>query len=100
MQPKKARWSKVYESSEEELVEFLGSRKIAAQRLTLAEFETATLPAEATPPTLWCAEGSMTVRGAGAKVSMQPGDSVQLPANSELELFAGISGCVYYESSN
>jgi mannose-6-phosphate isomerase class I len=98
MQPKKSRWSKVYESSEEELVEFLASRKITAQRLSLTEFETATLPAGSSQA-LWCAEGSMTVRVTGAKISLQPGDSVQLPNSTEIELLAGISGCVYYESA-
>lgn len=100
MQLKKSRWSKVYESSEEELVEFLESRKLTAQRLTLAEFEAATLPTQASALTLWCAEGSMTVRAAGAKISLQPGDSVQLPSGTETPLLAGISGCVYYESTN
>lgn len=98
MQPKKSRWSKVYESSEEELVEFLTSRKITAQRLSLSEFETTTLLA-GSAQALWCAEGSMTVRLAGAKLSLQPGDSVQLPTDTEIELLAGISGCVYYESA-
>jgi len=100
MQLTKRRWSKVYESSEEELLEFLRSRGLTARRVELAEFETAD---EQTAPgdiALWCAEGSMTIRTQSGPVSQQPGDSVQLPAGTEFTLVGGISGCVYYTSAD
>ncbi len=98
MQPKKSRWSKVYESSEEELIDFLDSRGLATERIHLTEFESTASQTTARDFALWCAEGSMTLRLPGSKVSVQPGDSVQLPVGSEFELLAGISGCVYYRS--
>jgi mannose-6-phosphate isomerase class I len=96
----KTRWSRVYESSEEELLDFLHSRNLTAERIHLTEFETTSQPATDAGRRLWCAEGSMTVRLASTKVSAQPGDSVQLPSNTEFELLAGISGCVYYEAAD
>jgi mannose-6-phosphate isomerase class I len=100
MQVKKTRWSRVYESSEEELTDFLSSRKLTAERHTLSEFETAEPQTSPHGTTLWCAEGSMTVQAASTKLSVQPGDSVQLPAATPFTLLAGISGCVYYEATN
>jgi quercetin dioxygenase-like cupin family protein len=100
MQPKKTRWSRVYESSEEELTDFLRSRKLAAERHTLSEFETTEQQTTPRDVTLWCAEGSMTVQTDSTKLSIQPGDSIQLPAGTVFALLAGISGCVYYESTS
>jgi len=96
MSIQKSRWSRVYESSEEELQAFLQSRGLTAERLTLAEFDEADQPDSGQPITLWCAEGSMTLQSASGKLSLQPGDTARIPAATSYRLLAGISGCVYY----
>ena len=95
----KFRWSKVYESSEEELLDFLDSRKLKAERWAAGEFHAFGTQQFDTPMTIWCAEGSLSLRIKGDNVSLQPGDAVQLPANVEYEMDAGISGCVCYETA-
>jgi quercetin dioxygenase-like cupin family protein len=98
MQILKTRWSKVYESSEEELVALLRSRGIATTHWSAAEFEELperTLPADTT---IWLAEGSATFRIDGKNYSMQPGDTIHLPADTTLAITAGMSGCICYES--
>lgn len=99
MQPRKTRWSKVYESSEEELVHFLRSREITAKRWVADEFEQ--LPGRnlSTVTDIWLAEGSAKFTADSKNYSMQPGDAIHLPANTSLTIIAGMSGCVCYESS-
>lgn len=93
----KLRWSKVYESPEEELVTFMTSRGITGERLDVAEFYefAATLT---TDTTLWCAEGSMNIRVDDKPFSLQPGDFLRIPSDSSYKATAGMSGCVYYQS--
>lgn len=97
MQIRKSRWSKVYESSEEELVGFLSARGTDANRWTVSEFET--LPARQIESTtdIYLAEGSATFRANNTAYSMQPGDAIALPAETRLIVAAGMSGCVCYE---
>jgi mannose-6-phosphate isomerase class I len=96
---KKSRWSKVYESTEEELTDFLASRRIQAAHFAAEAFDTTESQSYDTEITIWCAEGSLTLRATNAKVlSLQPGDAVHIPANAPFTLQAGISGYICYKS--
>lgn len=98
MRPSKFRWSKVYESSEEELTAFLQSRNIQNERFAV---EAGSEPLERTtdhPLRLWCAEGSLTVATEGMTIPLQPGDGLQIGAQSYV-LQPGIAGFVYYVSA-
>ena len=93
------RWSKVYESSEEELVAFLQARNIHATRfMSDVSGEQVRQTAEA-DSTIWCAEGSFVIHVGSTKISLQPGDAVRIDAGATYNLHAGISGFVYYLSS-
>lgn len=92
----KFRWSKVYESSEEELIELLDAMGIYAERRAFDEFETAKITSPAQENRLWCAEGSMIVKHGSKNISIQPGDGLVIPANTDYELEAGIAGCAIY----
>lgn len=98
MKLQKFRWSNVYESSEEELTEFLAARQIVAERWSVEPFDALPKPA-AESVTLWCAEGATSLRIEGATISLQVGDAIHIPANVAYELAAGMSGCVCYESA-
>jgi len=98
MKLKKFRWSQVYESSEEELLDFMQARKITAERWEAESGEELKERNIDHETTIWCAEGSLTMHIDGRAISMQPGDALRVPANSALEVNAGISGCVCYES--
>ena len=99
MKLQKIRWSKVYESTEEELLGFLQSRNITAERKALDEFqESEQTSTQNGTMTIWCAEGSFAVCIGQTNTSMQPGDAARLPAGAPFTVTAGISGCVYYES--
>ena len=98
MNPTKFRWSKVYESSEEELIELLAAQDISAERLTAEEFQEFE-STESNQTTLWCAEGSFTLYIDQKKFSMQPGDGINIPARYIYKAVAGMSGCAYYEAT-
>ncbi len=99
MKLRKFRWSKVYESSEEELIELLKARKITTDRWTTNEYEKLGKKTASEDITLWCAEGSFTLRVDHDTISMQPGDAVQIPKDSEYEIDGGMFGCICYQSS-
>jgi hypothetical protein len=99
MTVKKYRWSKVYESSEEELVRYLLAKKIEAERWTAEAYDEAECPAQPTDLGIWCAEGSIAYFINGQKISIQPGDGFVIPANMTYKFRAGISGCVCYQYS-
>ncbi len=99
MSPKKFRWSKVYESSEEELIELLAAQDISAERFAAEEFHVFGKQQFKENTTLWCAEGSFTLFFAEKKFSMQPGDGIHIPASLEYGATAGMSGCAYYEAA-
>ncbi|CAN5121607.1 hypothetical protein BH09PAT3_BH09PAT3_6000 [soil metagenome] len=95
----KFRWSKVYESSEEELTTLLEKRKITAERIAA---ETSDIPVSQThdkDSTVWCAEGSLAVRTDNNTTALQPGDALQIPANTVYELRPGITGYVCYKTA-
>lgn len=98
MQIRKYRWSKHYESAEEELIDLLAARKIAAERWTAGGNESFAPHRHALDKTLWCADGSIIFMAAGKKFSLQPGDTLELPANTVHEATAGMFGAVCYES--
>lgn len=99
MRLQKFRWSKVYESSEEELLDFLQKRNITADRLHGETLTVRQLSASDKPATIWCAEGSFNLITPHNAFSFQPGDGMTLPAGTACELHAGISGYVYYFSA-
>lgn len=95
----KLRWSKVYESSEEELIDLLDSMGINAQRHSLEPNEEISLPPHSSETTIWCAEGSFQINIGAKVVSMQPGDYIIFPGESEEQkLTSGFAGSAYYIS--
>jgi quercetin dioxygenase-like cupin family protein len=97
MNVRKYRWSKHYESAEEELTNLLAARNIEAERWTANEMEVLDSRVFAEDHQLWCAEGSIIFTIEGQRVSIQPGDTLEIPANMPHDAIAGISGCVCYE---
>jgi hypothetical protein len=94
---KKFRWSKVYESSEEELIAFLHGRGKQAERITAeASDEALQQISTANTTTIWCAEGSLVVRQGSAAAPLQAGDAVTIDAGIPYNLAAGIAGYVCY----
>jgi mannose-6-phosphate isomerase class I len=98
MNLRKFRWSKVYESQEEELVEFLRDRKIVATHWEVEAFDVSDTWQDDTETTLWCAEGSLTLVTKDAKTSLQPGDAIRIPADTSYTLQAGMTGYICYKS--
>ena len=98
MNLKKYRWSKDYESAEEELEDLLAVMNITADRWTAEAGQAFAAHMHALDKRLWCAEGSITLVVNGKKISLQPGDALDLPSYTAHEALAGISGCVCYES--
>jgi hypothetical protein len=98
---KKFRWSKVYESSEEELIALLQARNIHSQRLYAEASSTQTQQHTDSATTVWCAEGSLVVEveATPISVSLQPGDALRLEANTSYSIHPGIADCVYYLTS-
>jgi len=99
MQVRKSRWSRVYESAEEELLELFGRRHIQAtfwagedgQEITGRKYEHDTQ--------LWCAEGLLSCTIAGKVYSLQPGDVLDIPAGTVCDIRVGFGGCGAYESA-
>lgn len=99
MKLQKFRWSKVYESTEEELVDFLESRKLAHTHWAAEAFAQVAARTFDQASTIWCAEGSLAVRIEGKTFSLQPGDALPIPADIPFEIAPGISGCICYETA-
>lgn len=98
MSIQKSRWSKVYESSEEELIDLLDAMNVSAERRNLEAGQPLELQNYHTKTRLWCAEGSIIIRDETSQVSLQPGDTLLVPANQSYEGDAGIAGCVFYSA--
>ncbi len=94
---RKYRWSRHYESAEEELLGILKAKHIDAERWHAEEYEVFSTHKHALDKQLWCAEGSITFSINGVAMSLQTGDTLDLPAGIEHSAQAGISGCVCYE---
>ncbi|MDB5182606.1 MAG: Cupin 2 conserved barrel domain protein [Candidatus Saccharibacteria bacterium] len=93
----KYRWSKHYESAEEELVDILASKKIVAERWHAEEYEEFKPHKHPADKQLWCTEGSIVFKVNDKEITLQTGDALDLPANTVHEAKAGFSGCVCYE---
>lgn len=99
MDLQKYRWSKAYESAEEELVQLLNMKNIDAEAWTAEADQVFEPSVYALDRRLWCAEGSISITPAGGKtVSLQPGDTLDIPAYLVHGAVAGINGAVCYES--
>jgi quercetin dioxygenase-like cupin family protein len=100
MQIRKSRWSRVYESAEEELIELLERKQISARRWVAEDREEIAPRQFPTDTQLWCAEGQLVCSTIEDKeYSLQPGDVLDIPANSTCSIRASFGGCVCYEST-
>ncbi|HJP96149.1 MAG TPA: hypothetical protein VJ843_02130 [Candidatus Saccharimonadales bacterium] len=98
MSLKKYRWSKVYESAEEELQDFLHARNIQAKRHDIEAYDEQTLlTSKATR--IWGVEGTASFTVNGARYSMQPGDVLELPAGSSCTITTSLSNFAWYQSA-
>ena len=98
MQLRKYRWSKHYESAEEELVDLLAAKRIDATRWAVEPMDVLAPQTKQYDKQVWCAEGSIIYMVNGnERFSLQPGDTLEIPANSMHEATAGMAGCVCYE---
>lgn len=98
MSPKKYRWSKVYESAEEELQSFLQARNIAAERHSLDEYSEQAIPISGNTR-IWSVEGNASFMVDGRRYSMQPGDVLELPAGSKCAITTSLSNFAWYQSA-
>ena len=98
MNVRKYRWSRHYESAEEELQALLHAKNIEAERWAASEYEDFKPHTHKLDKQLWCVEGSIEFTIDARKVTLQAGDALELPANTIHEAKAGFSGCVCYES--
>ena len=98
MQLRKYRWSRDYESAEEELIRLFVARNIEATRWTAEGYEEFAKHAHQLDKKLWCAEGSIIFTINDKTFSLQPGDALDIPANTDHSAVVGFSGCVCYES--
>jgi quercetin dioxygenase-like cupin family protein len=99
MQIRKYRWSKVYESAEEELIDFLESRHIQANRWQGEDGQEITGRTFAADTKLWCAEGQLVCTVQGKAYSLQPGDVLEIPVGTVCDIQVGFGGCATYEST-
>lgn len=95
---RKYRWSRDYESAEEELVAMLARKNIDAERWVAEEYEDFPPRTHSLDKHLWCVEGSIEFLITGKSIWLQAGDSMDLPAGTVYSAKAGFSGCVCYES--
>ncbi len=95
---RKYRWSRVYESAEEELEELLAAKNIQAERWVAEDGEDFALHVHELDKTLWCAEGILHITAGDKHFSLQPGDTLDIPAKTPHSGQAGFGGCVCYES--
>lgn len=98
MSLKKYRWSKVYESAEEELQDFLQARTIAAERHDLEAYDEQTVHAQ-NDTRMWGVEGTASFTVDGQRYSMQPGDVLELPAGSDCTITTSLSNFAWYQSN-
>jgi mannose-6-phosphate isomerase-like protein (cupin superfamily) len=96
MKLKKSRWSKVYESSEEELAAFLQAKGVTSRIQEVPSFEITEEASFSQDTTLYCAEGSLTFQTSDTSISLQPGDSLHVPAGLAYTTVAGIAGYTLY----
>jgi hypothetical protein len=95
----KFRWSQVYESSEEELVDYLHARRIENIRIHQEADKERNEQTTETATTIWCAEGSLIVAIGAVKTSLQPGDAFRIEPSTTYVIHPGIADCTYYLST-
>lgn len=98
MKLQKFRWSKVYESQEEELMGILEAAGVKATRWAVHEPIELATHAYGTDTTLWCADGSVTYDFGTQKFVLQPGDGLFIPADYGFTATSGMFGCAVYEA--
>jgi quercetin dioxygenase-like cupin family protein len=98
MQLRKYRWSRDYESAEEELIQMLDRKKITAERWVGEPSESFDPHSHDFDKRLWCAEGSIVVTVDNKAITLQSGDALDLPAKTVHRALVGFSGCAMYES--
>jgi hypothetical protein len=99
MQLKKFRWSQVYESSEEELIAFLQTRKLVGVRVHTETGDEQTEQLAAVDSTIWCAEGSLRIKTEMTSTPLQPGDALRIEAGTSYTILPGLADCAYYVTS-
>jgi quercetin dioxygenase-like cupin family protein len=97
---RKYRWSKHYESAEEELEDLLVLKNIKAERWAIEGHEEVAEHQHGYDTQFWCVEGSAIFSIDGKDFSLQTGDALDLPANTPFHITAGFSGCACYESTS
>lgn len=100
MQLRKYRWSRDYESAEEELAGLLAAKKITATRWAAAEYADFPIHTHDYDKQLWCVEGSIAFMVNDRNFSIQPGDTLDIPAGLPHSAAAGFAGSVCYESAS
>ena len=95
---RKYRWSRDYESAEEELIAILAHKNIDAERWHADEYEDFPPHTHALDKRLWCVEGSIEFIIDDKSMWLQAGDAFELPSGTIHRAKAGFSGCVCYES--
>lgn len=98
MNVRKYRWSKHYESAEEELVALLAAKHIQAKRWTVEGSEILASVINDADKRIWCAEGTIIFTVNGKQFSLQPGDTLDLPAGTTYDATAGLFGVACYEA--
>ncbi|MBC7546537.1 cupin [Candidatus Saccharibacteria bacterium] len=98
MQLRKYRWSRDYESAEEELAGLLVTKSIIATRWAATEYQEFSEHTHFYDKQLWCVEGSIQFMVGGRPFSIQPGDTLDIPAGTTHSARAGFAGCVCYET--
>ncbi len=98
MHLKKYRWSRAYESAEEELIQLLAAKNITAERWVGEQSEVFEEHSHNYHKQLWCAEGSIVIYAEDKAITLQSGDALDLPAHTLHHALVGFSGCAVYES--
>jgi len=98
MHVRKHRWSRDYESAEEELANLLAAKHIEAQRWLGQPDEEIAAHTHNTDTRIWCVEGSIKFTIDGKQFSLQPGDTLDIPAAIVRSAVVGFTGCVCYEA--
>jgi quercetin dioxygenase-like cupin family protein len=98
MQIRKFRWSKVYESAEEELIALLDAKNLQATRWDGEDGEEVIDRQFTADTQLWCAEGQLICTIQNKTYSLQPGDALDVPAGTVVTIHVGFGGCATYET--
>lgn len=98
MNLKKYRWSKVYESAEEELLDFLQAKQISAHRHDIEAYESYELAPSENIVQLWGVEGTAKINVDGKQYSLQPGDVLDIPPQTPATITTAFSGFAWHQS--